>query len=508
MDEQTIKELEESGKISPETAALARQKIVANQGGTSLLGGLGEALGGAARSGLDAYARPYEAIGRSVAPEQGNAYSIGGLNDFTSRFSSGFEKSGPAPASISAPSIEQEKKEPERVDLSRLAIPSTKEEPTKAQGFDLSEINRAYGLQQKGITESAAVQARGLEQQAQIYEDLAKKQAEVESQIAALRNERSQKANERLMEIEKLSERVNKESEINPNRYWQNMSTGNKIAAALSIALGSIGAAMMGSPNNKAWEIINGAIDRDIEAQKNSVSNARNKLEAAKSLYGMMLQKYGDQESALLATKAVHLGQAENMAKAYLARAQGDQAKANANILLGQLKEEQAKLGLALNANAVKQVAARQASFGPGVEDPSVLPEEYQKRVVQMPNGLFKPAISEEGAKEVNKVRAQTEKLRAIVNELYRNAGSALPFTEKTSKAKVLEDAMRLQLLEMGVNEKSIKELDKLIPDVSAFKQGDVKQALSYWDKYADNALQSAYKAYVPGYKPIEIKRK
>jgi hypothetical protein len=125
-----------------------------------------------------------------------------------------------------------------------------------------------------------------------------------------------------------------------------------------------------------------------------------------------------------------------------------------------------------------------------------------------MPNGLFKPAISEEGAKEVNKVRAQTEKLRAIVNELYRNAGSALPFTEKASKAKVLEDAMRLQLLEMGVNEKSIKELDKLIPDVSAFKQGDVKQALSYWDTYADNALQSAYKAYVPGYKPIEIKRK
>lgn len=57
-------------------------------------------------------------------------------------------------------------------------------------------------------------------------------------------------------------------SEIDPNRFWANKSTGSKIVGALAIALGEVGRSLTGGQSNSALSIINDAIDRDINAQK------------------------------------------------------------------------------------------------------------------------------------------------------------------------------------------------------------------------------------------------
>jgi hypothetical protein len=65
---------------------------------------------------------------------------------------------------------------------------------------------------------------------------------------------------------------------IDPNRYWQNQSTPAKIGAAIAIGLGEFGAALGHRGTNSALEIINGAVNRDLEAQK---SNMQKNLQLA-----------------------------------------------------------------------------------------------------------------------------------------------------------------------------------------------------------------------------------
>lgn len=58
---------------------------------------------------------------------------------------------------------------------------------------------------------------------------------------------------------------------IDPERMWNNAGTGTKILAALSMAGGAFGSAVPhtgGKGRNYAMELINGAIDKDIAAQK------------------------------------------------------------------------------------------------------------------------------------------------------------------------------------------------------------------------------------------------
>ena len=53
---------------------------------------------------------------------------------------------------------------------------------------------------------------------------------------------------------------------VDPNRYFASMSTGGKIATALGLVLGGIGAGNDGV--NRAVGVIDNAINRDVEAQK------------------------------------------------------------------------------------------------------------------------------------------------------------------------------------------------------------------------------------------------
>ena len=55
--------------------------------------------------------------------------------------------------------------------------------------------------------------------------------------------------------------------EIEPNRIFKNTSTGAKILAAISVGLGAYAAGMTGG-RNYAMEIIDSAIENDIQAQK------------------------------------------------------------------------------------------------------------------------------------------------------------------------------------------------------------------------------------------------
>ena len=128
-----------------------------------------------------------------------------------------------------------------------------------------------------------------------LYEEIAKKQSELEAkgikfdkqEIDATRKAmeemreseeafkvqrearlRAQKEREDklLNDINTLNEQY-RAVEIEPNRIFKNSSTGAKILAAISVGLGAYSASMTGG-KNYAMEIIDSAIENDIQAQK------------------------------------------------------------------------------------------------------------------------------------------------------------------------------------------------------------------------------------------------
>ena len=84
-----------------------------------------------------------------------------------------------------------------------------------------------------------------------------------------------QKANELLQnEMERYKSKEFELSKIDPKRFWNNASTGQKILAAISMALGAYASGMTGQPNYAA-KMIQGMVDADIDAQKDSNENKR-----------------------------------------------------------------------------------------------------------------------------------------------------------------------------------------------------------------------------------------
>ena len=87
---------------------------------------------------------------------------------------------------------------------------------------------------------------------------------------------------------------------VDPNRYFQSQSTGQKILGALAVGFGALGAHALG-PNghdstNTALDIMNNAIARDVDAQK---ANLQKSLSVLGSRMNLNAQNW-DQQKAML----------------------------------------------------------------------------------------------------------------------------------------------------------------------------------------------------------------
>jgi hypothetical protein len=112
------------------------------------------------------------------------------------------------------------------------------------------------------------------------------------------------------------------ENKIDPDRYWNSLDTGSRIAASIGMVLSGMGSAVTGQPNY-ALENIKRAINQDIEGQKNSQSNAMN-------LWKMNRQLMGADQKATLATQNQYLSLAKAKVNQAQALAAGPKAAAGA----------------------------------------------------------------------------------------------------------------------------------------------------------------------------------
>lgn len=351
----------------------------------------------------------------------------------------------------------------------------------------------------------------------------------------------------------------NKDNAIDPNRLWHDGRTGAHIAAGLGLILSGIGSGLQGhGAVNLASQVIDKALDRDVDAQKTARGDRMN-------LYKLYLQKGYDAQNAgrlaladeqsyaagLLAREAdrtANVQHRELLQQASVEKQQqsfqnrqasitthlqlqalpgqiADQHKAavaqrqlTASTLKTQDLERRAhEFGLAKavrdDARAAGLQKARDHIINGGAVTPDVLEqpgfEDLRKRSVTTPSGGIAFAKTEKDAEEVRGTVEAADKLQSTIKEMRDFAknvsGSTGTWTEATTKrAHALTDSAVATVNELArlkrLSAEDIKLIESQLPDLTnsqTFSFGDARgEALDQLQATLNNSLAAAIRAH------------
>ena len=183
-----------------------------------------------------------------------------------------------------------------------------------------------YGLNQ------AKVQGLAEEQQTQakFATTIAEHQAEVEKQATEIKNNfMAQEAKVATMKVD-------------PNRYYANKSTGEKIGAAIAIAMNAFGNGLTHTSGNAAMDIINDAVNKDIQQQVDERESAKGHATNLRGMWHDVVAQGNDKTQSILLAKNMALEAAKTKTMQYIAAAQDPVSKANGEKVIADLSATQA----------------------------------------------------------------------------------------------------------------------------------------------------------------------
>jgi hypothetical protein len=343
-----------------------------------------------------------------------------------------------------------------------------------------------------------AQQAAGLAAQAEAAQREADQQAQIIAQQEQRRAAAQKDYDTRLRALQSKGDALYQnilDKKVDPRRMWGEMSTGRKVTASIGMILGGIGAGLTGGPNY-AVQIIERAIERDVEAQKTEIEKGQN-------LLAHNLRQTDDLRLAHQLTRADLLDSTAAQLQRAAASFAGDKAKANAEAAIGSLRAEAAKERQQVAATAMQMAAQREllplqvegakravllqraqqealASLFKGVGAPldprasTLLPDEIRERIIYLPGGNATLATTKEGAKKVRDQVQGYQEITAAVADMRRLRGeqgrSWVPFTaeraEGQSMRRKMIGSLRLAVVGPGaMSESELKILENLIPE-------------------------------------------
>lgn len=198
----------------------------------------------------------------------------------------------------------------------------------------LEGLEDAYTMQQIGMTNAAqAGEQKAVEQAAML-----RKQQEEMQRLQAEQQLNEQKRQETLAaEHSKLNQSIEEYGnlQVDPKRLYKNMDTGDKVFAAIGLILGAFG-----KNGNTAVDVLQNAINRDIDAQKADMAVKGDQLNAKKGIYSQMMARFGDERQAEAATRLAYLQNAQLKTQEIESRYKAPEIKANAQMLYGQLEAQ------------------------------------------------------------------------------------------------------------------------------------------------------------------------
>lgn len=168
------------------------------------------------------------------------------------------------------------------------------------------------------------------EQKANLIAKVAENHAlEIAKQNEAIKNRFAAQQQEvrRINDEAKKVEQEAMDARIKGDHLWGDQGTGNRIMAGIGLALGGFGQAFNGK-DNPAIDIINKALDRDIEVQKANAAQLGKAATMKNNQFARMKEIYGDDNIAANAVKAMTLEQTANQIDVIKARSAAPEAKA------------------------------------------------------------------------------------------------------------------------------------------------------------------------------------
>ena len=209
----------------------------------------------------------------------------------------------------------------------------------------MRSIRGKLGSLEKEIQKETDFQKLEYEQERKDYEDHLKKISEA-SQVEAVRSKMKFAEGALNTATEKL-----KNWEIDPQRAFPNAFS--KIAAVIGVAMGAYAQGLSGGKlPNTALQIVNTAIDRDIDAQKTEYAKLKGLVDEKRNVYGMAMRLLGDERQAdeLVRSAAYRSFKAEMDSMGRQFGLTNQQMAQKFNILGLEQKENQARASLMATA--------------------------------------------------------------------------------------------------------------------------------------------------------------
>lgn len=342
----------------------------------------------------------------------------------------------PQSASPAAPAPQTPAQVPGTDDTSTIPFTSSKSAPKDSiLKSPMDEYNAGVKEEQAGIEAKASAEGAVGAQQAKIQEKL---QASLNA--AKVNFDARKKALDD--QSAKLFDDI-QTSKVDPGRFYNSLSTGSQIAAAVSIALGGLGGGVSGHGGNIALDTINKAIDRDIDAQKTDLNNKN-------TLLARNLEQTHNLNEAEQITRSQLLTVANAQIAKTTAQNMGQQAQAQKLQLMGSLNQKiaQQHLSMASTGMVMDLVDSRGTGQPPDqtktaevIKRMMVLDPEKGKNLASiflpgapgdgLASGPIPPAVKQKLIDQKTALDSAT-KLREFAQ---KNAGSLNPATIQEGKA-------------------------------------------------------------------------
>jgi hypothetical protein len=265
-----------------------------------------------------------------------------------------------------------------------------------------------------------------------------------ESQKAAKTLENAQLANQKMLdqnaadfETAKANDHKEMQNFIDTNQikqgnYWGSMDTGGKVMAGLAMALGGIGAGMTGGPNY-ALQIINKAIEDDLDAQKENRNSGLNAL----------MQKGKDRDAVMANYRANLIQKVQDQNNLYTAQVKTAEQKAAGQALDMKLQEMKTQYQLTADNRMTMNYLYRKGIPTKAVPFALLNDEKVRRQLVDVNGTSYFYKGGADGAEIHNKMEANYRPIKEGILRLQELGRSTLvPGTKAYEEAQALSQML------------------------------------------------------------------
>lgn len=337
----------------------------------------------------------------------------------------------------------------------------------------VADLVRQQELAERAMADVASRKADAL--------SLVKEQAlEEQKAIAAEREKRLHDDRKRSDEYEKMI----MNQQIDPDHFWGSKSTGMQIMISIAMALGG----NKKTGKNMALDLVNNAIERDIEAQKANLGKTQ-------SLYAKHLERSRNEDEAYQQTRADMASIVAAKMSLVATQFGGEEAQAAAQQNIGALKQRGIELQNKLandwasrtlhlsQARATEAEIALRAASSQGVSKDGLLRVPVIKTAPDGTQDVFytvKRTASRAADLRAREVSSNTmgflSKLERYIELAERNSHGGVPLSRDVAEMQGLHKDMRFDYSmaqEQGVIRKEESPAyDEIVPDISKFRAG------------------------------------